>query len=370
MGNRDALLICNAEYDDASLRGLRSPLVDVEEFAAVLEDPELGAFNVVSLVNQEVQAVRIAVARFYMNRRRDDVNLIYYSGHGIKDLNGRLFLALKDTELNLVSATALSSQFLLEELSGCRARSNAVILDCTYAGAILSDVVVPRNVVILASSSAIEYSFEESLIDQNQSRLRSQFSAGLIEGLKTGDADFDGDGAVTFNELFLYARRTVEIAAGERQTPRIYDLTEKPVIAGKVARPIFLSYSRSDLEFASRLGGELRNAGHKVWMDTKGIAGGDDWQERIGAAINSSKLVLTVLSSEALNSTWVRRELNYADKTGKPILPVFYKACEFPSWYELQFGHIQRLDLTGQADAIDQESLVSSVKNILRSRST
>ena len=77
----------------------------------------------------------------------------------------------------------------------------------------------------------------------------------------------------------------MEIAAAKNQTPRIYDLTEKPVIAGRVARPIFLSYSRSDLEFATRLGDELRKAGHKVWMDAKGIIGGDDWRERISAAI-------------------------------------------------------------------------------------
>lgn len=173
---------------------------------------------------------------------------------------------------------------------------------------------------------------------------------------------------MTFNELFLYARRMVESATGERQSPRIYDLTERPVIAGRAARPIFLSYSRSDLEFASKLSGELRNGGHKVWMDAKGITGGDDWQERISAAIDSSKLILTVLSTEALNSTWVRRELSYADKVGKPILPVFCKTCQFPSWYELQFGHIQRLDLTGQVDAIDRELLLSAVKHVLRSR--
>lgn len=369
MANRDALLISNTEYVDASLRRLDSMLIDVEDLAAVLRDPELGAFNVVSLVNQEIQAVRIAIARFCKDSQRGDVKLIYYSGHGLKDGNGRLFLALKDTQSNLLSATGLSSQFLLEELSDCRARSNVVILDCPYSGAILGGVIVPRDVVILTCSTAFQFSLEEPVDDQHRSRPKGQFSAGLIEGLKTGDADLDGDGTVTFNELFLYARRKVELVAGDKQTPRIYDLTEKPVIAGRAARHIFLSYSRTDSDFASRLGEELRSLGHKVWMDTKGISGGEDWPERIGAAIDASKLVVTVLSSEALNSTWVRRELSYADTEGKPILPVFYKACELPPWYELQFGHIQRLDLTGQADAISREPLLSSVKRALQSRS-
>ena len=137
----------------------------------------------------------------------DDVNLIYYSGHGIKNEVGRLFLALKDTQVNLLSATGLSSQFLLQELSVCRAKSNAIILDCTFAGAILGDVIVPRDIVILACSTHTQYTFEDLLADRLPSQSGpSPFTAGLIEGLRTGDADFDGDGAVTFNELFLYAK--------------------------------------------------------------------------------------------------------------------------------------------------------------------
>jgi hypothetical protein len=188
----------------------------------------------------------------------------------------------------------------------------------------------------------------------------------LIEGLRTGDADLDGDGTVTFDELFLYASRFV-IAGESQQTPRMFDLTEKPIMAARGARPVFVSYSRSDMEFASTLSSELGSAGHKVWIDTAGITGGEDWRERIGTAIDASKLVLAVLSAEAFNSSWVRRELSYADKAGKPILPVVYRACTLPSWYELQFGHIQRLDLTDQADALEPEPLLSSVKRILSS---
>jgi hypothetical protein len=368
MGNRNALLICNNEYIDAKLHESPAPLVDAEEFALVLGDPEVGAFDTVSLVNQEIQTVRIAIARLCQEKRPEDVNLIYYSGQGVKDMRGRLFLATKDTQLDLLSATGLSGQFILEEMSNSRARSNVVILDCVYAGAVLRNIMVPRNVVILAGADALEYAFESPELNQSQSRPISRFTAGLIEGLSTGDADSNGDGTVTFNELFAYAKSKVELATEGYQNPRIYDLSEERVIAGRAARPIFLSYSRSDSDFASRLGRKLQEAGHKVWMDTEGITGGDDWRERIGAAIDASKLVLTVLSSEALSSIWVRRELSYADKGGKPILPVFYKDHELPAWYELQFGHIQRLDLAGQADAVDREPLLSSVKRAVQYR--
>ena len=89
---------------------------------------------------------------------------------------------------------------------------------------------------------------------------------------------------------------------------------------------------------------ELLSAGQKVWMDEQGIAGGDDWLGRIGTALDEAKALIAILSPEAFGSEWVRRELNYADKARKPILPVFCEHCDIPSWFELQFGGLQRLD--------------------------
>jgi hypothetical protein len=357
-----------ARYADPRLRTLPSSVTDVEQFAAVLADRELGAFDVSLAVDEEIQSARIAVARLFADSDRDDVNLIYYSGHGLLDYRGRQFLAFRDTQMNLLSATGLSSQFILDEIAGSRARSNVFILDCSFAGAVIADARIPGNALIIASSGAHEYSFEEESAGDIHP-LRSRFSAGLIEGLRSGDADLDGDGTVTFNELFSYARRAVESDSHSQQRPRLYDLAENPAIAGKAARSIFLSYSRADDKFASALAEELRIGGHRVWVDVSGIGGGDDWQERIGMAIEASKLVLTILTPEAFDSPWVRRELSYADKEGKPVLPIVHKTCELPPWYELRFGGIQRLDLTGRLVADCREELLVSIQRILQSRS-
>jgi hypothetical protein len=369
MAGRDALLIYSSDYIDNRLRSVVTPVAEIEGLAAVLGDPELGAFNVTRLVNREIQEVRVAIARFCQNRQRDDVVLIHYSGHGIKDENGRLFLGLKDTEVDILSATGLGTRFLLEEFSYNRSRSNVLILDCNYSGAVLTEVTLAREIAILTAAGPVEFTFFEEQDNEGLPRWKGAFTAGLIEGLRTGDADLDGDGTVTFDELFLHAKGAVERATNGRQTPRMFSLTQKPVIAGRAARPIFLSYSRSDADFTAALSDALHTTGHKIWMDTEGISGGEDWRERIGNAIDESKLVLAVLSPEAFNSSWVRRELSYADNVKKPILPVVYKACEIPAWYELQFGHIQRLDLTAQANAVEAEPLLSSIKEVLRSKS-
>ena len=104
-------------------------------------------------------------------------------------------------------------------------------------------------------------------------------------------------------------------------------------------------------------------------MDEQGIAGGEDWQVRIGSAIDESKAVVAILSPEALSSIWVRRELSYADSAGKPIFPVVCEQFDIPSWYELQFGELQRLDFTIVGHEEGMKTLLESIRRILRASS-
>jgi TIR domain len=239
-----------------------------------------------------------------------------------------------------------------------------LILDCFFSGSVLrgaSDI--PESLVILSASGPTVSDIESA--EQNE----GVFTHYLIKGLRTGDADLDGDGSVTFDELLIYAKGQVQ-ARVEHQVPRLFSFAERPVIAARTARHVFISYSRTDSSFAEALRHRLIAAGHKVWVDEQGISGGDDWQVRIGSAIDGSKAVVAILSPEAFSSTWVRRELNYADKAGKPIFPVVCMRCDIPSWYELQFGGLQRLDCTAVDHQGALEILLESIRRILRTSST
>jgi hypothetical protein len=149
----------------------------------------------------------------------------------------------------------------------------------------------------------------------------------------------------------------------------LLSFAERPIIAAKAARHVFISYGRTDVAYAASIRDELLARGHKAWMDEKGIAGGDDWHVRIGSAIDGAKAIVVILSPRALSSNWVRRELQYADKMKKPIVPAIYKECDFPPWYELQFGELQRVDLTAPEHQAAFESLVNSIEEVIRSRS-
>src|SRR5262245_36253999 len=111
MAGKFALIVGNSHYDDPSLSRLKAPDVDVQALEEVLKNPEIGSFTeVTSLLNETCAVVRKAVARFFENRRRDDLLLIYFSGHGVKDEQGHLYLALRDTETALLAGSAIESE--------------------------------------------------------------------------------------------------------------------------------------------------------------------------------------------------------------------------------------------------------------------
>jgi|SRR5687768_4391631 len=85
MASKFALVITNTEYQDANFAKLTAPGKDAEEFAHVLREPELAGFDDVQvLLNEGESKIRRSIARFFVDRKRDDLLLLYFSGHGIR----------------------------------------------------------------------------------------------------------------------------------------------------------------------------------------------------------------------------------------------------------------------------------------------
>lgn len=92
MSRRVALLVATHEHEDPGLAQLTAPAADAEALAAVLRDPAIADFDVTVLVNEPHYVVGPAIGDLYRDRRRDDVTLLYFTGHGLKDDAGRLYL--------------------------------------------------------------------------------------------------------------------------------------------------------------------------------------------------------------------------------------------------------------------------------------
>jgi len=267
-GRRSALLVANAAYQDPGLSQLRSPAADVRALAGVLGEPGIGAFDVDTLTDADEVVLRRRVAAFFADRNPDDVLLLHFSCHGLKDQRGRLYLAAADTELNALAATGLPASFVSEQMSESASRSVLLILDCCYSGAFVrgAPVRADRTVhvadefrgggtgrTVLTASSATEYSFEGGQITSHEVR-PSVFTEALVSGLRTGAADLDHDGDISVDELFEYASRRVRESQAS-QVPRkwTFDVTSALVVARSVRPAALPDHIRSDLESDRRV---------------------------------------------------------------------------------------------------------------------
>ncbi len=230
-----ALLIGVGKYGN-DLCALPAAPKDVDAFAAVLRNPQMGGFNEVKpVINPNKAEMDREIELWFQNREPDDLVLFFFSGHGVKDERRELYLAAHNTEKRrdlLVRSTAISTSIINEYTRSCRAKYQVIILDCCFSGAFgnavarndgeinLQDQLGAEGRVILTSTSAVGYSFEEKGADL------SIYTRYLVEGIVSGVADEDGDGVITVEELHRYAGRKVK-ETSPTMSPKIITLKDE-----------------------------------------------------------------------------------------------------------------------------------------------
>lgn len=234
-GRRMALLISAGSFDHDGLRMLPATGADTTALANVLGRPDIGDYSVETLRDPDVQGARIAINRFFTDVDRDDLLVLYYAGHGIKDTDGQLHLAATDTDLSLLASTGLDAAFINQAMRNSYSRRIVLILDCCYSGAFprgmiartagvdVLDQFSGRGRVVITSSSAIEYAFEgtEGPFGDDKENHGSVFTRALVHGLSTGAADLNGDGIIDVDELYSYVFDEVR-RVSSTQSPQRY----------------------------------------------------------------------------------------------------------------------------------------------------
>lgn len=98
-----------------------------------------------------------------------------------------------------------------------------------------------------------------------------------------------------------------------------------PSRADKVWRSVFISYAREDgQQLAAMIRERLQREAPDmaIWQDIERIEAGANWAEQIKKAITSVETVIVVLTTAALASKWIIRELDLARRHGIRIFPV------------------------------------------------
>jgi Caspase domain len=223
-GSRVALVLANDQYSDPGLRALVAPAQDAAALAEVLADPSVGGFDVQVLRNESAQTIRLAVEDFFADRAPEDLLVLHFSCHGLKNAAGELYLAVADTKPTRLASTAVAADFVNRQMADSRAQRIALFLDCCYGGAFPRGMVVRaageaqvrdafagqeqlgggRGRVVVTASSAMEYAFEGGRLATDSTPTPSVFTSAVVDGLTSGDADRDGDGWVGLTELVGY----------------------------------------------------------------------------------------------------------------------------------------------------------------------
>lgn len=271
-----ALLIGISDYEPG-LNPLPASVKDMQAIAKVLQHPEMGGFaqtDIQKLENPDPQKMQEAIETLFSDRRKDDLVVLYFSGHGIKDESGKLHLATcltrKNSQGRLIKSTTVPASFVHNIMSDSRCKRQVVILDCCFSGAFAEgwsakddgSVDIRAELggegrVVLTSSTATEYSFQ-----QKEANL-SIYTRYLIEGIETGAADLDNDGAVSVDELHEYAKKKVQEAAPAMQ-PEIHAVKEgfKILLSKAPIGDPKLKYRKEIEIYASR--GEISIIGRRI----------------------------------------------------------------------------------------------------------
>jgi hypothetical protein len=269
-----ALLIGVSQYG-AGFNQLPAATKDVAAMQRVCQHPDMGDFDeVIVLIDPEPQEMGIAIEQLFGDRNRDDLLLLYFSGHGVKDESGNLYLATRATRKNdrggLIRTTAISARFVQEIMSYSRARRQAVILDCCFSGAFAEGLMAKDDTsvdiktqlggegrVILTSSTSTQYSFAQEGSDL------SLYTRFLVEGIETGAADLDEDEVISADELHEYASIKVQRAAPAMK-PEIYTVKEgyKIVLARVPIGDPKLRYRKEVERYVHR--GEISPVGRRI----------------------------------------------------------------------------------------------------------
>lgn len=103
---------------------------------------------------------------------------------------------------------------------------------------------------------------------------------------------------------------------------------------------VFISYSRDDRDYVSKLADWLEGHGTEVWFDHD-VDIGTKWEEEIQKQLDDSTIVLVIMSKSAKRSEWVQREIDRAKQQQIDIIPVLLEQVGMlDSVDDLQFENV------------------------------
>lgn len=246
IGNRDYRNAKEVKYalNDASL--VKRYLVEVMGFREgnvfYLEDATKGIFELFFGTASNHKG------KLYNHVKRGKSNVfVYYSGHGAPGLKDRKgYFVPVEADPNYIELGGYSLETFYKNLSELPAASITVVMDSCFSGAAIFDNISPivleiedpvinaKNVVVLSSTSGSQVStwFDE--------KGHGMFTYFFLKAIHNKNADYDGDGKLTFEEIFRFVSDDTE--GVPYYARRVHGVEQNPTIEGKYRGKVLVTY--------------------------------------------------------------------------------------------------------------------------------
>ncbi|WP_333777150.1 caspase family protein [Streptomyces sp. IBSBF 3136] len=248
---RRALVVTTSRYDDPRLAHLPGADADAVALSEVLRNEAIGGFEVDVLRDRTRDEVARGVQRFFTRAAPEDLLLLHLSCHGRKDSRGRLHFAARDTELDVLTASSVGADFLNDLMDESRSQQIVLFLDCCYSGAFVRGMrtragehtvdvagnLGGRGRFIITSSTSLQYSYEDGERSREGAK-PSVFTSAVVQSLRDGTGDRDGDGRVGAEEFYRdVAERVGRILPAQTPTRSVNSAVGDLVVAFNPAGP-------------------------------------------------------------------------------------------------------------------------------------
>ena len=149
-----------------------------------------------------------------------------------------------------------------------------------------------------------------------------------------------------------------------KNLPEVIDIPQR----NEMNHQVFISYCRANDAKVKEIKKMLTDHGIQCWIDTDGIFSGDNFKEVIVDAIDVAKVVLFMSSAESNGSRYVIREIGYASKISKAIIPVLLDDAPYAKSIKLDISDIDQIEWQSNTEEA-KKKLINSLTYLLSLRS-
>ncbi|MGO7323277.1 caspase family protein [Rhizobium ruizarguesonis] len=230
--NLAVLVVGIDEYSDPHLASLNFSKTDAFSFSEAISEYAKGRYASISLNqlgDQEAskEALLAAITEIAAEGGGDTDIAIYFSGHGLQDTDGNLYLGLTDTRVDDLQNTGLPWETIVHTISTSGARVTVILDTCHSGGAgermfatndrLATPLVDPSKslVTVLAASKGRERSLEDS---SEGGGLFTNALSGILRDT-SGAFDTNKNGLLEISEIYRGVKTAVSMKASGIQTP-------------------------------------------------------------------------------------------------------------------------------------------------------